>query len=156
MGREIRMVVPNWEHPKNEKGEYESMYDEDFPTAVKEWKKGYELWEKKEGEYSDIWKGDEYWEYEGTPDRERYRPVFAEKPTWFQMYETVSEGTPVTPPFATKAELVDYLVENGDFWDQSRGDGSWKRENAEKFVENGFAFSFVVDNGEIKSPRDGI
>jgi hypothetical protein len=78
-------------------------------------------------------------------------------PTWFQVYETVSEGTPVTPPFATKEELVDYLVANGDFWDQHRGDGGWSRENAEAFVGAGFAMSLVVNTatGTIKAPRDG-
>jgi hypothetical protein len=30
--------------------------------------------------------------------------------TWFQAWETVTEGTPVTPPFATTDELVDYLA----------------------------------------------
>ena len=54
--------------------------------------------------------------------------------TWFQAWETVTEGTPVTPPFATTDELVDYLVTRGDFWDQERGDGPWDRKSAEEFV----------------------
>lgn len=54
------------------------------------------------------------------PEREYYRSWKDEDATWFQVWETVSEGTPVTPPFATKEELIDYLVANGDFWDQKR------------------------------------
>lgn len=33
---------------------------------------------------------------------------------WWQVWETVSEGSPVTPAFETPEELIDYLVENGD------------------------------------------
>ncbi len=157
MGREIRMVPPNWEHPKNDHGKIQPMHDEDYETAARKWKDGYALWEK--GEHPSQ-KKYEYWEYAGTPDPEICRPKFTEDPTWFQMYETVSEGTPVSPPFETKAELVDYLVENGDFWDQKRGDGGWKRENAESFVESGFAFTGLIkiskEGGcEIKMARDG-
>ena len=60
-------------------------------------------------------------------------------------------------PFATKAELVEYLVKNGDFWDQRRGHGGWERKNAEQFVEREFAISMMVNTGtgEIKMARDG-
>jgi hypothetical protein len=93
------------------------------------------------------------------PNPDSYRPKFQTEPTWYQVYETVSEGTPVTPPFATKEELVNYLVEHGDFWDQRRGHGGWSRENAERFVGAGWAPSLVTvvsrDGVQIKAPRDG-
>jgi hypothetical protein len=179
MGREIRRVPANWEHPrrncqhspwnggckeaKKHNGQcYRPMYDKDFDTALSEWLSGYELW--KNGKHPHQLEYPEtalssYFEYEGAPpDPEYYRPVF-ENANWYQMYQTVSEGTPVTPPFATKEELVDYLVLNGDFWDQERGDGGWLRENAESFVERGWAMSGVIivqnGNAEIKAPRDG-
>lgn len=181
MGREIRRVPANWEHPrrqcphspwkggcdeaKSHDGQcYQPMYDEDFDTALTEWLAGYELWKKGEHpwqiKYPDDAKDDPYWEYEGAPpDPHYYRPKW-EKAEWYQVYQTVSEGTPVTPPFATKAELVDYLIEHGDFWDQQRGDGGWLRENAESFVEREWAMSgmMIVENGkaEIKGPRDGV
>lgn len=179
MGREIRRVPANWEHPrkkcqhspwaggcaeaKNHNGEcYQPLNDEDFDTALTEWLDGYKLWKKgehpdqKAGSYSE---DDKYWEYAGAPpDPEYYRPKW-DTADWYQIYETVSEGTPVTPPFSTKAELVDYLVENGDFWDQYRGDGGWSRKNAEHFVEKEWAISgiFIVreDGMEHKAPRDG-
>lgn len=100
-----------------------------------------------------------YWEYEGAPpDPEYYRPIFAEgEATWYQVYETVSEGTPVTPPFATKQELIDYLVEYGDFWDQHRGEGGWPREAAKRFAEEEWAVSMmakIVDGTvKVKRPR---
>lgn len=50
----------------------------------------------------------------GPPQRACYCPWKPEDATWLQVWETVSEGTPVTPPFATRQELVDYLVQHGD------------------------------------------
>jgi hypothetical protein len=68
-----------------------------------------------------------------------------EDATWYQLWETVSEGTPVTPPFATKEELVQYLVEHGDFHDQYRRQEGvkgfkctpWSRDEAESLVFGG-------------------
>lgn len=79
----------------------------------------------------------------------------------WQVWETVSEGSPVTPAFATADELVDYLVKYGDAWDQKRGDGGWNRENAESFVARGYAMSLIMVNTpgqqpEVYSPRDGV
>lgn len=159
MGREIRRVPPNWEHPKKEDGHYQPMYDNDFDTRLAEWLAGYELWKK--GEHPDYDEKFKYWDWGGSPpDPEYYHPEWEQEPTWYQMYETVSEGTPVTPTFATKEELVNYLVANGDFWDQQRGHGGWVRENAERFVEAEWAPSgiFIFSSEgkrEYKTPRDG-
>src|SRR5690606_18767318 len=86
----------------------------------------------------------EFWEYEGNPPkREYYRTYSDAEATWYQVFETVSEGSPVTPPFATKEELIEYLVANGDFLDQQRrAEGRsmpcapWSRESAERFVNS--------------------
>lgn len=152
MGRELRMVVPNWEHPKNQDDEnYQPMFDESYKEACAEWKKDFAAWEA--GERPDYWtKGedpDEYWDWESTPPtNEGYRPEWDKKDmTWFQIYETVSEGTPVTPPFETKEELIDYLVENGDFWCQSRGSVAPTRNQAEGLVNGGWAPSGMMMNG---------
>ena len=151
MGRETRMVVPNWEHPKGDDGSYQPLNDEDFDTAITQWYEGYLLWKK--GEHPSQKEGHEYSEWEGPPpDPDFYRPKWVEDATWVQMYETVSEGTPVTPPFATKEELVDYLVTSGTFWDE-RG---WEKENAKKFVNSGCAPTALLINGEYKTARDGI
>jgi hypothetical protein len=53
----------------------------------------------------------------------------------WQVWETVSEGSPVSPVFATGEELVEYLVEGGDSWCRSRPDESPpSRSAAEAFV----------------------
>lgn len=74
---------------------------------------------------------------------------------WWQVWETVSEGSPVTPALATREELVAYLVEGGDAWDRKRGDGGWTRENAESFVERAWAPSLIGTAGNLHAPRDG-
>lgn len=188
MGREIRRVPPNWEHPKTQRPNhlrgrmeecYQPMRDQDAESAWKSWQEEFSKW--LGGEFDRVRRKNPDYGYDAAqpyrafcswygdpPDPEYYRPAWKEEATWFQVYETVSEGTPVTPPFATKEELVDYLVANGDFWDQSRRAegrstmecGPWKRENAEKFVNAGFAPSMMVTTTAagtvIKEPRDGI
>jgi hypothetical protein len=165
MGREIRRVPANWEHPKDEQGNFIAMYDQDYESRAHEWLQNCVAWDNST--HQDILDDPEmkqkfpfYWEWEGTPPNpDSYRPKFETKPTWFQVYETVSEGTPVTPPFATKEELVNYLVQHGDFWDQHLGDGGWSRKNAENFVNAGYAPALVTvvssKGVEIKAPRDG-
>lgn len=179
MGREIRMVPPNWEHPKKEvpnyiKGRmeerYQPMFDSSYTERMDEWIKEYQLW--KEGKHPDQLDGSakeckRYAEWSGNPpDHEYYRPEWSkDEMTWFQVYETVSEGTPVTPPFETQEELVEYLVANGDFWDQRRraeGDSimncaPWSREAAERFVfGSGWAPSMIMTGGKIMSGVEGM
>ena len=85
-------------------------------------------------DYGDEWqtwtdKGD----IEGPPDPEYYRPAWSEEPTAYQMYETVSEGTPVSPVFLTVDELRTWLLEQGH-----------SEKATDQFIELGFAFSFVI------------
>ena len=153
MSREIRRVPPNWEHPLHTAetvqgrfpasfiGHFIPMHDQPFEDAAGEWKANFLRWEFRS--HPDYKPGTEYWEYEGDPpDRLSFRPAFTEDPTWYQVYETVSEGTPVTPPFATTAELVDFLVHHGEIAPSTQGPIS--RELAESFVVAGSAVSVVV------------
>jgi len=168
------MVPANWEHPKQERwpDRLQPMFDRTFEEAAAEWKKEFAAWESGERpDYcSDESKALEYWEWNGgPPDRAYYRPWKDGEATWFQVWETVSEGTPVTPPFATKEELVDYLVAHGDFWQQKRwreGDRfmqpekpGYSRKAAEAFVHgDGWVPTMVAiktpDNVEIVSGID--
>ncbi len=139
MGREIRRVPPGWEHPKNEQGHYKPMYDRDYESAALEWMEGAILWNcgKHPNQNENCMF---YWEWDGNPPNEKYyRPAFSKEPTWFQVYETVSEGRPVSPPFETKDELIDYLVQFGDIYDQHAGRLPPSRESVERFVKQGWA-----------------
>lgn len=172
MGREIRKVPPNWQHPKpsNERGErYQPMYARTFAEAAAEWKAEFAEWESgaRPGYCSDENKTLEFWEWSGMPpDRDYYSPFTETEATWFQLFETVSEGTPVSPPFATREELAAYLAENGDDWDQKRcwephscqlfgltyGTPGWGIERATRFcMGSGWAPSMVVENGNVMS-----
>lgn len=172
MGREVRRVPPNWEHPRWQEnevtgeqrqrgfvGQYRPCFDEDYDTAATEWLRECALWAQGEhpdqAQYEGAAKSKYYWEWAGLPpEREGHRPAFTEEPTWHQLYETVSEGTPVSPPFATLEELARYLSEEGDFWYQNeRREGSrfggtpWRTkptyEQALSLVTSGGAPTFL-------------
>ncbi len=158
MGREIRMVPPNWEHPNDERGHPKPMHDENFAAAAAEWKREFAEWESgKRPDYCDdpASRALEFWEWHGAPpDREYYRPWKDEEATWFQLWQTVSEGSPVSPPFATREELAAYLAEHGDDWDQKRGDGGWGKESADAFVLAGWAPTMMIRDGVIAESKD--
>lgn len=87
MGREVRRVPANWEHPKGERGHYIPMYA--GGTFTKE-----ELQEfDEEPPMMPNW-----------PEEER---------THFQMYEDTSEGTPISPVMASIEELARWLADTG-------------------------------------------
>lgn len=85
-----------------------------------------------------FWQSEEYQKkHDAWFDSERFGPPAG---TGWQVWETVSEGSPVTPVFETADELIEYLVKNGDEWDQrraARGDTRSlpSREAVEKFVK---------------------
>lgn len=161
MGREIRRVPPNWEHPKEYRRhgyDYKPLLDKSYDVDAKRWLDNCLAWAK--GEHRDQLNLDPgetrptyYWEWNGRPpDPESYVKYDKDDAvcTWWQCYETVSEGTPVSPPFATAEELIDYLATNGDFWEQSRAAEEQRplqlpqRSTVEKFVYGGWAPSIVI------------
>lgn len=108
MGREIRMVPPNWQHPKDHNRNYIPLYNQSYKEKAEEWIKGFN--EFKSTQYCKY-----YWEFDSAPlDSDDYVPYSKEEATWYQVYETVSEGTPVTPAFETQQELIDHLVKFGE------------------------------------------
>jgi len=162
MGREVRRVPPGWEHPRYTKkdarelrciGEYRPCFDEDYDAAAKKWDESYMLW--REGKHPNQVDWCRYfWEYDPPPDATSYRPAFTGPATWYQVYETVSEGCPVTPPFSSLEELARYLSEHGDFWYQSqeregrlRGNRKPTYEQALAMVSEGWGPSMIVERG---------
>lgn len=61
----------------------------------------------------------------------------------WQVWETVSEGSPITPVFPTKEALIDALVRDGH-----------SRKAAENFAEAKWAISMTMSGGVIKSGID--
>lgn len=173
MGREVRRVPLGWEHPKVYRGngqhDYQPMYDSCVEEAWQNWLSSWEKWTG--GEHQEVianysakdYPLDEpyrsFCQYHGQPpDPAYYRPDWTEEElNGFAIYETVTEGTPVTPTFATREELIEYLVAHGDFWDQSRGHAGWSRAAATRLVmETGYAPSIVVIDGQVFSGPEGM
>lgn len=117
MGREVRMVPAYWKHPKNNQGEYIPLYDgHDYEQRANEWDKEAAEWAR--GEYPDYAceesKKLTYEEWSGPrPNIKDYMPVWQENErTHYMMYEDTSEGTPISPAFATPEELARWLTDN--------------------------------------------
>lgn len=190
MGREIRKVPPNWQHPTrmrfgwgmddgwHTKLSYCALLNQTHADALAEWEADKAGWEA--GERPLYCEPDTTFEgyYGARPDPKHYVPFTADEATWFQLWETVSEGTPVSPPFATREELAAYLAEWGDFWDQSRAvrampdreierllhetdhrhefKAGWGKEAADRFCESGWAPSIVVRDGVVSGSAGEI
>ena len=97
MGREVRRVPANWEHPKNSHGHFVPLHDR-FP---------YNSAEIEEG-LRDGWLSNDPPNY-GCDVMPQWP---AEQCTHLQMYETCSEGTPISPVMATPEELARWLANN--------------------------------------------
>lgn len=146
MGREIRRVSKGWEHPRDEHGHYKPLYDDDYEAQAQEWLKNCAEWEA--GTHPDLVEDPElkqriahFWEWDGSPpDPEYYRPAWKpEEMTHYQMYENVSEGTPVSPVFETLEELKQWLIREG-----------YSEKAASAFCESGYAPSLVF------TPQTGV
>jgi hypothetical protein len=153
MGREIRRVPANWEHPlladqdryrtpngwdwTGQGRHFQPMFDEDYETALQQWWDERQQWKAGTHEYQS---DGTYEAFAGrSPDPDYYRPAWTDdERTHFQVYETVSEGTPISPVFASRAEIADWLVEQG-----------YSQEAAAAFAETGWAPSGAMAGGEF-------
>lgn len=59
----------------------------------------------------------------------------------WQLWETVSEGSPISPPFATPEELAEWMSSDAYTWGTSR---PMQYDAALRFVNDGWAPSFVM------------
>lgn len=122
MGREVRRVPADWQHPRDERGNYVALRDgADYVRHVTEWDEGNSKW--AEGLRSDFrggWvprTGKElhmtYVEWDGErPLAEDYMPLWSdEEATHYMMYEDTSEGSPISPAFETPEELARWLAD---------------------------------------------
>lgn len=176
MGREIRRVPPTWQHPRHERGhadagEYMSLYDEDFETAIVKWMQEANAWvaQVRAGETPELgWYPDdsdeEAWAranpyksfvqwYSAPPDPESYRDVFTEEPTAYQIYENVSEGSPISPVFQTREELLAWCQQDhpSKYWPWQ----ALSADAAEQFIEAGSApsLSFSPTFGVVEGAQ---
>lgn len=203
MGREVRMVPPDWVHPKYDEnhpevvnegrdyliGRYIGKLDTSYEIAVEEWrdtdlpawKEAKRLWDEGfiftyiDGDYTekkkipideycakrretedawnrtpdnptfDWWMGDAPEE----PNPEYYMPEWTpEEATHYMMYENTSEGTPISPAFATPEELARWLADTGA---SSFADITATYEQWLATIKRGWAVSAVMDSNGFRS-----
>lgn len=128
MGRELRRVPPDWNHPVDDDGDPIPLYPTSYAVAARRWMDEAILWDR--GEHPD--QADDpdlrdqyfYWEWaDNPPDKEQHMPEWpAGEATSYQVYENVTEGKPISPVFATTDEVVAWLVaEEGDTPERAAG-----------------------------------
>jgi hypothetical protein len=124
MGREIRMVPPGWQHPRDAKGKLIPLLKGSYEQAASEWDEGYAAWQRGEIENyggnpkwtpkcEDALKCGRYTDWAGSrPSPDDYMPKWKDdEATMLCMYEDTSEGTPISPSFATPEELARWLAD---------------------------------------------
>lgn len=120
MGREVRKVPPGWRHPKSDGrcgGEYKPLHygaGGRFEKRAEEWLTECAKWQT--GERPDYAGNDApkyFWDWGGMPPSvEDYMLVGAPDSdcTHFALYEDTTEGTPLSPAFATLEEVAEYAA----------------------------------------------
>lgn len=176
MSRETRKVPAGWQHPKNDDGEYIPLFD-GYEKAVAEWDDGQEHWDlgfvrdcsadnKHAFKPKDQQDGCSTYEQYASkrPKPENYMLVGcpAESRTCLMMYESVSEGTPIRPAFASAEELARWLADNGvhAFGDMIADFESWLAmclcgsSVSAAFTESGIISGVEVE-AEVHLPQTG-
>lgn len=82
-----------------------------------------------------VWEA-ESWKYLA----EKYQNIPVPEGEGYQVWETVTEGSPVSPVFKTKDELIVWLVSQGT-----------SLEGAKAFAESEWVPSLIISNGEMKA-----
>lgn len=125
MGREVRRVPVDWKHPADADGQYVPLRAGDVAVLQTLWDRDAAQWAKGLREHFTVpgtwvpidaeFRGTPFEDWDGTrPLAEDYMPQWpVEQCTHYQMYETTSEGTPISPVFATAEELAQWLADTG-------------------------------------------
>ncbi len=167
MSRQIRRVPASWQHPEqinqySNKKEYRSLMQWDYKEELKEFYEELEVYYKEYEEFEDgeiFWEWEEYetskekwttyedwaWKPPTPPNPYDYMPTGE----WYQLFQTVSEWTPLSPPFETQKELIKWLTNNKDFWGTQ-----WSPEWAKHIVESWFAMSGIFTGWKLYRPED--
>ena len=150
MGREIRRVPIDWEHPKDEHGQYRPMFGTMHQQAVAAWNDDryafihdpVEQAEAKEAGCTSFTD----WHGARPEDDGYYRPDWPEgAATAYQVYETVTKGTPASPVFNSEADLRVWLIAQGH-----------SEYAADKFIEMKWAPSMIMTRSGMVMGIDAL
>ena len=162
MGREVRRVPHDWRHPTRECPHSPWAGGCKVPltppgTCFKPLYEG-NWYESRKAAWlnSLVEKGlQETLECEGNPpNADDYMPVWSsDQATHYMMYEDTSEGTPISPVFATPEELARWLADTGasSFGSMTASYEAWLR-----VARGGWAVSAVISDGAIESGVDAF
>lgn len=161
MGREVRRVPKDWQHPKikrfnylkmREEAVYQPMFDRSFAEAMDDWYREWKKWEAGERpDYcSEENKNLPYWEWDGPPpDPAYYMPQWPEhERTHLMMYEDTTEGTPISPAFETPEELARWLADNNA---SAFGSMTATYEEWLSMCKRGWSPSMVIAGNQMQS-----
>ncbi len=141
MGREVRRVPKDWQHPKENTGrglQFKPL-NVGYEWAAKEWLESL----AKVGLQETID------DLGNPPSKEDYMPEWSEaEADHIAMYEDTSEGTPISPAFKTPEELARWLTDNNASAFASVGATYDQWLNT---IRRGSAVSMAMINGEIVS-----
>lgn len=158
MGREVRRVPADWNHPRlpgtysNGSIRYQPMFNRSYAKAKAEWDEEKAKWER--GEFptyaSEENRKMRFEEWEGeAPNPDYYMPEFPEGScTHYQMYETCSEGSPISPVMDSPESLARWLADNGA---SAFGSMTATYEEWLRVCLGGFAPSAVADSHGLRS-----
>jgi hypothetical protein len=108
LSREVRRVPMGWEPPRDARGRFLPMHDQTHADALAEYEAERAKWER--GEFPAYATAESrtlpYEEWNGhPPDEESFRPEWpADAEMGIRMYETVTEGTPISATYADTDE----------------------------------------------------
>ena len=152
MGREVRRVPADWQHPR---------YSEDdapFPAAVGRYKPLNDGYSETAAQFTEMANAKGLQaavSYFGNVDQENYMPDWpAEERTHFMMYEDTSEGTPISPAFATPEELARWLADTGasSFGSMTASYEAWLR-----IAKGGWApIAIIMEGGVMRSGVEAL
>lgn len=109
MSRAVRMVPPDWQHPMT----WRRQWSWEHGCAVGTLVPRPLLARSYADDLAEFAANPDDWEDLIAPDPDDYMPVFPEgTATHYAMYEETSEGTPISPAFATIEELAFWLADN--------------------------------------------
>jgi len=151
MSRELVRVPPNYEHPRIIVERWNgprwvmkpTFHHTSYEDALSEFEeKKARVGRGELDKYEECYRGKtseetiaNWLEDHSAPEKDWYRNWKVEDATWFQLWQTVTEGGPVSPAFETKEELVEYLVRYGDeFYDEEPRIRPWARDYATDFI----------------------
>lgn len=125
MGREVRRVPKDWQHPQNEDGTF-------IPLNARSILQ---------------------YQHDDDPEEEKIRedelmPDFGETATHLQMYEDTTEGTPISPVFERAEDLATWLFENKA---SAFGSSTATREQWLAMIHQGWAPACVIDCNGLRS-----